>query len=67
MKSPTGFELRKFLKKHQITRRRAAELIHVTTVQMDRYCLPTHSPNYRPMPPGLWELLQLKASVPHYP
>lgn len=53
-------KLKALLKKHGITRERAAQLVFATKNQMDDWCLPAQSAHWREMPLAHWELLLIK-------
>lgn len=59
-KSPTGGQIREYLRRQGITRAHAAQLVGASISQFNDWCLPKKSKSYRPMPAGLWELLKLK-------
>lgn len=54
---PTGAQLRRFLKRNDLSRRRAAELAECAKLTMDRYCLPDGR-----MPAVRWALLKSRVN-----
>ena len=59
---PTGDEFKQWLAQHSLTRKRAAELCHMSERQLDRYCLPSGSTGYQRIPLSRWELLKLRVA-----
>jgi len=60
-KTPDGPKLRRWLARHKLTRREAAELCGTSKRQFDRYCLPKRSKQGASMPDYRWRLLKLSA------
>lgn len=57
---PTPDEIRGLLKSKDITREKAAGLVHVGLRTFHSWVAPKGSKNYRPMPVATWELLLIK-------
>ena len=57
---PTPDEIRALLKKHNITREKAAGLVHVSLRAMHNWLAPIGTANHRAMPLAVWELLLIK-------
>jgi hypothetical protein len=60
LKQPTPDEIRSLLKSKDVTREKAAGLVHVGLRTFHSWVSPIGSTNYRPMPIATWELLLIK-------
>lgn len=63
LKPPTGRQLRALLRERGMRRREAAEILHVSKLILDRWCLSEKSTSFVQMPVGYWELLLLKLGI----
>lgn len=67
IKQPTPDEIRDVLKKHGVTREKAAGLVHVSLKTMHGWLSPIGGKAHRAMPLSAWELLLLKlVEHPHF-
>jgi len=57
---PSPDELRLIIKKHDLTRKEAAELLHVALKTLHTWLAPLGSKENRAVPVAAWELLLIK-------
>jgi len=60
IEQPTPEQIRELIKSHGLTRRKAAELIYVSTSTWHKWSAPEGGSDYREMPLAAWELMLLK-------
>ena len=60
IEQPAPDDIRTLLKRHSITRERAATLLHVSLRTMHNWLAPVDTANHRAMPLAAWELLLIK-------
>jgi hypothetical protein len=60
VKQPTPEEIRALLKKHGISREKAAALVHASLRAWHNWSAPEGGVNHREMPKAAWELLLIK-------
>ena len=58
-KNPTTTNLRRLMKKHDLTQPQVADMLKISPGAVRKWTLPKSSPSHRPMPRPEWELLLL--------